>query len=456
MITFDRSKPPAPGKPRPFTFPDYIKTKVCGEIPLYIIQNNFVPLASVQLVFRSGSNCEGDKAGLANFTSELLLSGTKNRDTVQLAEEIDYLGSRLESYCGRDEITISLGILSKFLEKGIELMSDIAINPIFPIEEIDRERKHAISAIVQNQADASYLSAIQFKKEIFGATPYGREITGTKDSLNNLTIDDCINFHKNNFTSDNAFFIAAGDITEDSIKSLLEKYFSNWVSKKVEVVKNFDFPIKHESNKVTLIHRPKSVQSSLRIGKRSIERNNPDYLPLTILNTLFGGYFNSRLNINLREKNGYTYGVRSSLESNNSIGSFYIGSQVRLDITSNAIQECFNELNLINEVLIPSEELNIVKNYLIGSQALQLETSEQVASFVRAISIYNLDDDYYKNLASLIRQISSEQLKELSNKYLFNSGYDIIVCGDATKIKDSLFQFGELKIINQKGESIEI
>ena len=188
-----------------------------------------------------------------SFTSELLLSGTKNRDTVQLAEEIDYLGSRLESYCGRDEITISLGILSKFLEKGIELMSDIAINPIFPIEEIDRERKHAISAIVQNQADASYLSAIQFKKEIFGATPYGREITGTKDSLNNLTIDDCINFHKNNFTSDNAFFIAAGDITEDSIKSLLEKYFSNWVSKKVEVVKNFDFPIKHESNKEKLI-----------------------------------------------------------------------------------------------------------------------------------------------------------------------------------------------------------
>ena len=164
---------------------------------------------------------------------------------------------------------------------------------------------------------------------------------------------------------------------------------------------------------------------------------------MSILNTLFGGYFNSRLNINLREKNGYTYGVRSSLESNNSIGSFYIGSQVRLDITSNAIQECFNELNLINEVLIPSEELNIVKNYLIGSQALQLETSEQVASFVRAISIYNLDDDYYKNLASLIRQISSEQLKELSNKYLFNTGYDIIVCGDATKIKLSLIHISE-------------
>lgn len=457
-MKLDRTIPPGPSAPRPFTFPKFTTTTVLNGIPLYIIEDHLVPLASLQVVFRSGSSSEvfmkEDISGLANFTTEILLSGTETRSALEIANEIDFMGARLDTNCGRDEITISVHSLSKFLEKCIEVMADVTMNPSFPEDEVEREKKHAISTIIQNQADAMYLSSVQFKKEVFGNTPYGREITGTIDSLNSIMPENCAEFHKSFFTPDNAFFVASGNITEPEIRQLLEKYFANWSGTKTEIQKDFSFPQRAENNRVILVDRPNSVQSSLKIGMMTVSRNHPDYLALTVLNTIFGGYFGSRLNKNLREKNGYTYGVHSFLDFNQITGNFSIGTQVGANVTIAAIEECIKELEIINNELIQADELETVKNYLNGSQALRLETSDQIAGFVKNIAIYNLPENYYQELPDKIRAISSEHLNELAKQYFPPNGLNIVVCGDSKVIAEGLKKFGDVKIVNNLGNLI--
>jgi predicted Zn-dependent peptidase len=420
-------------------------------IPIYIVENHAQPYVSLQLVIRSGASDDGELPGLANFASNLLLSGAGNRNAQQLAEEIDFLGASLDISAGRDETTVHVGVLTKFLSQTLDLMADIVLRPSFPADEVTRERKQSIAALKQSQADPSYLASVQFRREVYGNGPYGTEIDGTEESLKRITREDCVAFHREHFRAGGAFFVAAGDVQSGELLGLLEERFGKWAGQRPE---RAPFPpaVVPDAPYVVIVDRPASVQSAIRIGTPGIARRDPDYIPLITVNTLFGGYFNSRINHNLRERNGYTYGARSGVEAPMMPGAFSVGVSVRTEVTDAATEEIFNELRAITTQPVTEEELEMVKSYLIGSQALQIETPGQVAGFVRNIALYDLPADYYQQLPIVVRGLGSEELLKVAARHMNPESMVIVVVGDAAVIRERLERFGPVTVVDEKGE----
>lgn len=450
MVPIDRTRPPEPGKPSRVTFPSFRRERLRNGIPLYIVENHAQSYVSLQLVVRSGASSDGTIPGLADFSSNLLLSGAGERDAQLLAEEIDFLGATLDAGAGRDETTVSLGVLTSFLPQALELMADVVLRPTFPADEVQRERKHAVASLKQNRSDPAYLAGVQFRRELYGSGPYGSEIDGTEESLKRITREDCIRFHRAHFTAGNVFFVAAGDVEVPEFTALLERFFGEWEGAAPPVPEPVA-PEEPAGVRVVVVNRPGSVQSAMRVGRVVLERRHPDYVPLVIINTLFGGYFNSRINNNLRERNGYTYGARSGVDSLKRRGAFYVAASVGTAVTEPAIAEIFNELRAITSEPVVEEELTMVKNYIVGSQALQTETPGQVASFVRAIALYDLPDDYYQRFPDIVRALDREQLLDVARRYLHPDSMTVVVAGDAAAVAEGLARFGPVKVVNDRG-----
>jgi zinc protease len=450
---FDLSIPPKPGKASEVVFPTFTIHRLGNGIPVYIVENHAQPYVSLQLVMRSGASHDGTLPGLANFTSNLLLSGAGGYDAQQLAEEIDFLGATLDATSGRDETTVQLGVLTRFLPHALDLMADVALRPTFPADEVARERKQAIAALKQSQSDPGFLAAVQFRRELYGDTPYGSEIDGTEESLKRITRDDCQAYHRLHFTAGNAFFVAAGDVVPESFLAMLEERFGVWIGEAPPALE-FPPPVTPESPRVVIVDRPDSVQSAIRLGTTGIARRNADHIPLMTLNTLFGGYFNSRINHNLREQHGYTYGARSVVEAPIRPGAISVAVAVRADVTDAAVGEIFNELGRITTEPVTAEELEMVKNYLIGSQALQIETPGQVASFVRTIALYDLPADYYQTMPAVVRALTQEEILALAQRRLRPETMIVVVVGDASAIREKLERFGPVTVVDVRGEKV--
>lgn len=439
--TIDRATPP-PGKtPGPAVFPPFSQHSLGNGIPLYLVENHIQPFVSLQLVIGSGARDDGELPGLASTVCTLLLSGAGERDAEGLAESIDFLGAELDAGSGRDEITVRLGVLREHLPEALDLLADVVLRPTFPAAEVARERRQSIATLEQNESDPNYLAAVQLRRELYSGTPYGSEIEGTRESLRKIGRRECVRFHREHFVGGDAFFVVAGDATASELIEMLGSRFGGWGGTRPPSV---DFPESRlaPERRVTVIDRPDALQSSFRVGRGAIARRDPDFIPLIVLNTLFGGYFNSRLNQNLREEHGYTYGARSIVETLRMPGLFSCGASVATEVTSDAVAETLKELARIASEPVGEEELQMVKRYIIGSQALQTETPGQVASFVRSIALYGLPHDYYVHFPSMVEELTSDRLLDVARRLLDPATMTIIAVGNAAGIAGGLERFG--------------
>lgn len=442
--TLDRSRPPQPRSGGRTLFPTFARYALSNGVPVFVVENHVQPYLSVQLVLRSGASSDGDIPGLADFTGSLLLSGAGERDAQTLAEEIDYLGAILDAGAGRDEMTVGLGVLSQFLPTALDLMADVSLRPRFEAEEVDRERKQAIASILQSEADPSYMAAIRFRREVFGTGPFGTPLDGTRESLGRITRQACVAFHETMFTSGNAFIVAAGDIHPDRFVPMLEERFGSWNGERPPSPE-YQIPKPAETLRIVIVDRPGSFQSAIRIGHVGIARRDPDYVPLVVANTLLGGYFNSRINNNLRERHGFTYGARSSVEVLKNPSLFSIVGSVGTAVTDRALEEMIHELRRMATEAVESDELEMTKNYLIGSQALQTETPGQIASFVRAIALYDLDDDYYRRFPEEIRAVTADDVLRVCQRCMDPSRMVAVIAGDRAGIESGLSRLGPVE-----------
>lgn len=453
LAQIDRTRPPQPGKPSQITFPSFDVYRLNNGIPVYVVENHAQPFVSLQLVLRSGASSDGELQGLAEFTSNLLLSGAGSRDAQQLAEEIDFLGASLDASASRDETTVALGVLRDFLPPALDLMADVVLRPRFDAGEVQRERKQAIAALKQNRSDPAYLAAVQFRREIYDGGPYGSEIDGTEESLKRIKRDDCKAFHARHYTAGNALFVVAGDVKAAEFIAMLDERFGSWSGEAPERPAFVPAP-PAGTPRIVVVDRPGSVQSAIRVGGLGIARRDPGYIPFVTVNTLFGGYFNSRINNNLRERNGYTYGARSGVEALMMPGTFAVVASVGTDVTDAALKEIFNELRSITAEPVTDDELQMVKSYIIGAQSLQLETPGQVASFVRTIALYGLESDYYQRFPAEVRQLSGADLLALTRQYMRPEAMVAVVAGDAKAIREKLEKIAPVKVVDEKGEPV--
>ncbi len=448
----DRSRAPKPGSPGKVSFPKYFEKRYPNGFKIFVIENHQLPLVTAGFVLKSGAAFDGALPGLGSVTCELLSKGTKTRRATRIAEEIDFMGGSLSQNVSWDAAQVFVSVLKPHMAEGFDLLRDIVLNPTFPPGEIGRVKTQRVANLLQLKADPGYLADTTFSSVVFGGHPYGNTIGGSEKSISEMKRTDIVAYHKKFYTPDNSFMVFAGDITPKEADKYVSRYFARWKGKCARMnIAAAD--VDGVEGKVFVADKPGAVQSSLRVGHFGISRNNPDYLKAFVLNTLLGGYFSSRINMNLREVHGYTYGGRSDFDSRSLPGSFQVYVDVRNDVTSETIDEIINELVRIRETLPSKEEMTMVRNYLAGLFPIQLETPQQVAGRVIAIELYGLPKNYYRDYRTNIAKVTAKDIRAVARKYIHPEKLFIVLSGDAKSIVTKLKKFGRVEVRQVDGST---
>jgi predicted Zn-dependent peptidase len=442
-----KQTPPPPGPPRPFHFPKYETKKLANGLTVFAIEDHREPLVSFQLNIATagGSAADASKAGLAAMTAELLRQGTKTRNAQQIAKTIDSSGGNLGSAAGSDTASAECTMMKASADLGLELLADIVINPTFPQDEVDRLMRQTLSGLQVAYSDPQRLASFLARRTAFGAHPYAMPVGGTPDTVRKLTRDDIASFYQTHYAPTYAYLAISGDVTPTEAFAKAEKYFGNW--KGTAQAPATTKPQASTARRIVIVDKPDAVQTQYSIAQVAIPRNDPDYIPLQIANQIFGGSFNSRLNMKLRANEGLTYGASSALESQRQSGLFAARSFSRTDKTATAIKMMSDLLAEYRENPVTEPELNEAKAYLAGSFALSVETPEAVAQRVLVLAVNGLPADYWDSYRDKILATTSEQVSAAVRRHLMPDKMDIVAVGNAAQFSKDLAALGTPQVI---------
>jgi len=400
------------------------KHVLSNKIPLYYINSESHDVVKIDFLFWAGSYYQ-ESPLIALATNTMLNDGTKTQTSHEIAEKLDFYGAHLQLNTGKHFASISLFTLNKYLPQTIAIVEDIIKNSIFPEKEFKtyvekRKQQHIIeSAKVENMARK------RFSEVVFGTGhPYG--MSAEIKDYENLTTKQLKAFYLRHYSINNCQIMASGSINNETINIINQSFGGNNWNNAPKVIEKI-IETKPERELKHYLPKKGAVQSAIRIGKECINKTHKDYAGLQVLNTILGGYFGSRLMANIREDKGYTYGINSILASLKHTGYFIIVSEVGAKVSKKAVNEIFTEIKKIREELIPEKELSLVKNYLLGEILRIFDGPFALADSFVALLEYDLDYEYYYNLITTVKNITSESLKELANKYLVeNSIYEVV------------------------------
>jgi predicted Zn-dependent peptidase len=453
LITFsysqvpDRSKPPELGPPPSMKLPAIQHLKLSNGISVVLMEKHQVPLVEVELLVRAGMvNDPKDKPGLASMTTAMMEEGAGTRDALELADAIDFLGANITAFAGWHTAGVSMFTPLSKLDDALALFGDMCLRPTFPKEELERNRKERLTTLMQWHDEPRAIASVQFSKTLFGNDhPYGKPNIGNEKSIRALKIEDLKKFHQTYFSPGNASLIVVGDISPDVILPKLEAIFGKWEGGKAEQPK-FPTASQIKTRSIYLIDKPGAPQSEIRIGRIGVDRMTEDYYALRVLNTILGGSFTSRLNNNLREQHGYTYGASSNFDFRMMPGPFLAGSAVQTAVTDSALFQFFFELNRILEP-VSDDELTRAKNYLTLRYPESFQTVQQIAGQLADIVIYNLPDDYFNNFTENILAVTKEDVQRVAKKYIDPKKVAVIIVGDKKTIEKPVknLKYGSIK-----------
>ncbi len=443
----DRSVPPKPGKPKAINFPDFFETKGPGGITVVVIEDRKLPLVTARFVFRTGSYYDNlfgaDKSGLASVTAEMLSKGTDSRTATMIAEEADFLGATLSAGADFDASYVSCYSLTKHFDSIFDIVSDVILNPKFAEDELQRVKEQRLNTLLALKDEGDYLASRAYKQKVFGSNPLANSVEGVSNSVSSFETEDLRRFYLDSYHPENLIAAFVGDISPDEALKKLEEKFGGWKGN-TGIIKNFELPMLNAPS-VVMTKKEGAVQSSLRVGHVSINREHPDFIKVSVMNTIYGGYFTSRINRNLREEHGFTYSARSVLSSNRYGGDLSVLTEVKTDITGDTVREILIEMNKLRDICPEPDELQSVKNYISGNFPLQLETPNAVATKAINLKLYGLKKDYYNKYIQTVNSLTAEDIMETARKYLHPDNLVISVSGDTEKIPQQLSGYGEIE-----------
>lgn len=446
----DRSKLPEPATPRPINIGDYESFELKNGLKVFIIENNKLPRVSFNLLVDREAILEGDKVGYLGMVGQLMQRGTDTRTKEQIDEEVDFIGASL--FAGSTNVFASG--LSKYSEKIMELMTDVAFNPTFPEEELEKIRKQTLSGLAQAKDDPGSIAGNLNQALVYGSDhPYG-EIQ-TEETTNNITAEDLKSYHATYFKPNISYLAIVGDVDVKKMKKMVKTYFGSWEEGEVPVP-TYDTPKVPGKTKVGLVNRASSVQSVVNITYPvKLDVGSEDEIKVRVMNQILGGSFSGKLNMNLREDKGYTYGSRSRLSSDELVSRFNANADVRNEVTDSAIVQMIYELNQMRNGEITEEELELAKNSIAGSFSQSLERPQTVANFALNTAIYNLPADYYNTYLQKVQAVTIDDVKATAQKYLKPENAYINVVGKASEVAESLKQFGDLTYYDTYGNEVD-
>jgi predicted Zn-dependent peptidase len=436
----DRSRPPAFGAAPQLTLPPVQKRTLSNGLPVWLVEAREVPLVQVTLLLKAGASDDPmGKFGLASLTAAMLDEGAGTRSALEIADEVEFLGAELATGSGFDSSSVSLGVPVSRLGPALAVMADVALRPTFPDEELERVRNERLTSLLQARDDAAAVAPMAFARLLFGDRHrYGTGAIGTTATLKSFTTADLKAFHSATFQPSNATLIVVGDITAGAAVPQLEKQFGGWPASapapRPATVPTAPQPSQRQ---ITIVDMPSAEQSQIRIGWVGVPRSTPDYFTLQVLNTILGGSFTSRLNQNLRETHGYSYGASSRFDMRMSAGPFVAGAGVQTDKTAEALREFFNELTAIGKP-IPADELTKAKNYVAFGFPSQFETIGDLSSQLEELAIYGLPDNYYEDYVKHLQAVGADAVLEASAQYIQPQRFLVVVVGDRAAIEPGI------------------
>lgn len=400
---------------------------------LLLSERHTIPSVTINMLIKAGQVSEpSDKAGLAHITAGLLTEGTKKRSSSQIAEEIEFVGGGIGASGGDDSASVNLTILKKDLDLGLDILSDILLNPVFSEEEIIRKVRETKASIEKEKENPSAVAGKEFAKSVFGDHPYGRPVEGLPETLDRIIRDDIVKFHAAHYIPNNTIMAVVGDVTEKEIVSKLNRYLKDW--KKREVVNPVFPPVKPLSQKIVKPIDKKITQANIVLGHIGIERENPDYYAAYVMNYILGGGgFTSRLMDNIRDNKGLAYDVHSYFAPMKYSGYFNVGVQTKNESAKVAIEEALKEMERIRKEPVTDKELEDAKAYLTGSFPLKLDTNKKIAGMLTAIEFFNLGLDYPDRYPKMINALTKDDIQKVARKYLNPDNYIMVVVGDLEK-----------------------
>ncbi len=441
-MLLDRNKIPFNHSGIVINFPK-IQIENFNNTKIYKYHDNTQPLVNFKLNFKSGAVL--DKIpGLANFTMSMFQGGTSSMNSSQLSEEFEKLGATYFSNAYWDECAIGFTCLEKYFDKCLDLVAQCVFDSQFADDEIERQRQKIAANIMHNLSDPSYLAQVTFNKGIFLNHPYSNQRTGTLDDVSSITRNDIVECYKLMIEKSSTSIIVTGNFDDNSFNQKISAKFLP-ISNNTGIDAVESFRRIHSPHLISA--KDESSQTNLRIGKASIDRKNPDYPAFQVINTIFGGYFLSRLNTVLRETKGLTYGIHSYLDSRKYGSAFIISTGINCDKTSESIDDIFEISDKLTSEKLTNTEIERSVEFMTGSFARTLETPKQITGLIQTIDSYDLDLSFLSDFYSRIRQLSADDLIIVQEKYFHSSDYLIAANGDVDYLSSSLSKFGKFEVI---------
>ena len=445
------------GGPDPkFTLPAIDKSTLSNGLNVWVVQQHELPIVSMNLVINAGGTLESaEKSGVASMTAAMLTQGTKKRTALEISNAIQTMGAQLNAGSSWDNSGVSLQTLTKNLDSALDYYADVVMNPAFPENEFQQLKRRTLAGFIQRKQSNTAVAGVVYDKVLYGDQPYSRQLSGDEKTVNGLDRSDLVKFYEANYRPNNATLIVVGDVTPADVRAKLERSFAGWQRGNVTAAKLQEQRMAAKPA-IYIVDKPGASQSSINIGQVGIDRSNPDYYAVQVMNSILGGSGTARLYMNLREDKGYTYGAYSRFVYRRGAGPFSAGGEIQTVSTKEAVQEFMKELTGIRGARpITPQELETNKQSFIRRFPSGFETVGGISNQLANLVVYGLPDTYFNDYIAKVNAVTIDDVNRVANKYLDPSKMAIVIVGDRKAIEPKLSELGmPIVILDTDGNPI--
>jgi zinc protease len=434
-------RPPRPLQAREVNFPPYEVRTLPNGMQVIIVLHHEQPAVSMRLLVRAGSVQDlPGKAGVANLAASLLDQGTTTKSAGQIADQIDFIGGALGSGSGSDLSFVNVIVMKDSFDVGMDLLADVARNPAFAPQEIERQKQQVISNLRVSQGDPDYIASVLFDRLVYGFHPYGLPNSGTPETLAAITRDDLQAYHRRNFVPNNMIVAIVGDITSKEAFAAAERVFGGWPRGEIEPLKSVEPP--QPTRRIVIVDKPDAVQTEIRVGQLAIPRKHPDYLAWDLAVKILGGEGANRLHRVLRSERGLTYGAAADTEARKQAGDFVAETDTRTETTGEALRLMVDEISKLQRERVFERELSDAQAYLAGSFPLTIETPNEIATQVLNVVFYDLPVEEIGTFGERVQRVTPDDILRVARFYVRPDRLSIVLVGNAAEFVPQLKRVG--------------
>lgn len=448
-----REPPPEPGESRDVRFPPVTHRTLANGLAVDVIEARSLPVAHVTFLVRSGGVTDPETLpGLASFVADMLKEGTTSKTSAELAGAFDALGAHLSVGADQESVQISVAVLADELPAALALLAEMITQPSFDETELGKLKRRELDRLELEARDPNWQARRAFRREIYGNHPYARLDT-TPEAIEHVTRADLQAWHRAHVVPSNAVLIVAGDVDPASFATAATRAFRRFRGGSAPTIA-FPTVAPRTTRTVTVVDRPGSVQSVIRVGNLAIARRSPDFVPLSVANHVLGGGGSARLFVDLRETRGLTYGAYSSVVELTEAAPFAVATSVRTPVTVEAIGAIMEHLTRITSEPIPDDELGFARRYLSDSFPLQIDTPGKIVQLVAEAHVFGLPENYWDGYRTAIASVTADEALAAATRDIRPSEAAIVIVGEASAFAEALTQWGPVRIVDVEGHLI--